>query len=81
LGIRAGAGLLRGTIVAFQKPELLPTFRYGCTYQPSFLGLIFQSLRNHGFQVPEYASSGCFRRYSGDFNGLGKGEILVYDQC
>lgn len=81
LGIRAGAGLLRGTIVTFQHAELLPTYRYDCTYHPSFLGLVFQNLRNHGIVVPEYASAGCFHRYSGDFNRIGKGEILVYDQC
>ncbi len=81
LGVRAGAGLLRGTIVTFEKPELLPTYRYACRYQPSFLGLIFQHLSEHGIQVPKYASTGCFHRYSGDFNRIGKGEILVYDQC
>jgi formylmethanofuran dehydrogenase subunit C len=80
LGIRLGAGMLRGTIVAFQKPELLPTYRYDCTYNPSFLGLIFQSLRNNGAPVPDVSAAGCFHRYSGDFNRLGKGEILVYDQ-
>jgi formylmethanofuran dehydrogenase subunit C len=81
LGIRAGAGLLRGSIIAFDKPELLPTYRYACSYHPSFLGLIFQSLRNHGFAVPLHATTGLFHRYSGDFNRIGKGEILVHDQC
>lgn len=80
LGIRAGAGLLRGTIVAFQPPELLPTFRYDCSYRPDFLRLIFQELQNQGFAVPASCSTGQYRRYSGDLNRLGKGEILVYDQ-
>jgi formylmethanofuran dehydrogenase subunit C len=80
LGIRAGAGLLRGTIIAFQQPELLPTFRYDCSYQPDFLKLIFRELRAQGVSVPEAWVTGCYRRYSGDFNRLGKGEILVYDQ-
>jgi len=80
MGIRAGAGLSRGTIITFQKPELLPTYRFDCTYSPSFLGLIFQSLQNHGIAVPDHVSEGSFHRYSGDFNRLGKGEILVYDQ-
>jgi formylmethanofuran dehydrogenase subunit C len=81
LGIRAGAGLLRGTIVTFQQAELLPTYRYDCSYHPGFLDLIFHGLRNHGVSFPGDCPAGCFRRYSGDFNRLGKGEILVYDQC
>ncbi len=80
LGIRAGAGLMRGTILAFHKPELLPTFRFDCSYRPDFLGLLFQSVRLQGMTIPEEYSSASYRRYSGDFNGLGKGEILVYDQ-
>ena len=80
LGIRAGAGLLRGSIIAFQPPELLPTFRYDCSYQPDFLRLIFRELQMQGVAVSEAWVTGCYRRYSGDFNRLGKGEILVYDQ-
>jgi formylmethanofuran dehydrogenase subunit C len=80
LGIRAGAGLLRGTIIAFQPPELLPTYRFDCSYQPDFLKLIFRELQIQGVPVPEAWVTGFYRRYSGDFNRLGKGEILVYDQ-
>jgi len=81
LGIRAGAGLLRGTIVTLRDPELLPTFRYDCTYSPSFLKMVFQDLKNHGLSVADKYMTGRYRRYSGDSNRLGKGEILVYDQC
>jgi formylmethanofuran dehydrogenase subunit C len=81
LGIRAGAGLVRGTIITFQPSELLPTFRYDCSYPPGFLNLIFRSLQNEGLMVPDHYSTGCYRRYSGDFNRLRKGEILIYDQC
>jgi formylmethanofuran dehydrogenase subunit C len=80
LGIRAGAGLLRGTIVTFRQPELLPTFRFDCSYSPHFLKLMLQNLRLQGLSILEKYLNGCFRRYSGDFNRLGKGEILVYDQ-
>jgi formylmethanofuran dehydrogenase subunit C len=80
LGIRAGAGLLRGTIVTFQTPELLPTYRYDCCYQPGFLRMIFQDLEGYGLSIPEDYAAGFYRRYSGDFNRLGKGEVLVYDQ-
>jgi len=78
IGIRAGAGLLRGTIVTFRKPELLPTYRYDCTYRPEFLDMLFRELRNQGISIPD-CTEACFRRYSGDFNRLGKGEILVID--
>lgn len=81
LGMRAGAGLLRGSIVAFQPPELLPTYRYACKYQPDFLRLILQRLRREGLSIPEEYFSRSFHRYNGDCTRLGKGEILVYDQC
>jgi formylmethanofuran dehydrogenase subunit C len=80
LGIRAGAGLLRGSIVTFEQPELLPTYRYDCSYSPGFLKLMFQNLRSHGLSISDDYMSGRYRRYSGDLNRLGKGEILVYDQ-
>jgi formylmethanofuran dehydrogenase subunit C len=80
LGIRAGAGMLRGTIVAFQEPELLPTFRHDCGYQPVFLKLMLRELQSYGMLVTDEHMSGVYRRYSGDLNALGKGEILVYDQ-
>jgi formylmethanofuran dehydrogenase subunit C len=80
MGIRAGAGLLRGAIVAFQPIELLPSFRYDCRYRPAFLNLIFQELEREGLKMPNGHPAGDFKRYSGDFNRLGKGEILIYDQ-
>ena len=80
LGIRAGAGLLRGTIVTGHMPELLPTYRYDCTYHPDFLKLIYEDLRLRGLTISGDVTTGLYRRYSGDFNRSGKGEILVYDQ-
>lgn len=80
LGMRPGAGLLRGSIVTFQPPELLPTYRHDCRYQPGFLNLVLRQLRQHGLSIPEEYFGGIFQRYSGDYNRLGKGEILVYDQ-
>jgi formylmethanofuran dehydrogenase subunit C len=80
LGARAGAGMKRGSLVTFHSPELLPTFRYDCVYQPGFLRLMLQNLRAHGVAVRDEYLTGYYRRYSGDMNALGKGEILVYDQ-
>lgn len=80
LGIRAGAGLLRGTLITLKTAELLPTFRYSCTYQPGFMRLICRDLRAEGVEIPDFIETGFYRRYSGDCNRLGKGEILIYDQ-
>jgi formylmethanofuran dehydrogenase subunit C len=80
MGIRAGAGLLRGSIVSFRPAELLPTYRYDCSYRPDFLSLIYQELQREGLSIPNGCATGVYRRYSGDFNRSGKGEILIYDQ-
>ncbi len=80
LGARPGAGMARGTIVTLHPAELLPTFRYDCRYRPGFLRLLFHELRAQGITVGDEQSAGNYRRYSGDFTALGKGEILIYDQ-
>ncbi len=80
MGIRAGAGLLRGTIIALHQPELLPTYRYACSCRPSFIDLLLNEIERHGLSAGQSFAAGFFRRYCGDFNRLGKGEILVYDQ-
>ena len=85
-GIRSGAGMKRGTIAVFgEEPgnsrrtlEILPTFRYDCTYRPPFLALYLNRLRYLSFPVPE-TEDGLFRRYSGDLIETGKGEILVLE--
>lgn len=81
LGGRPGAGMKRGTIVALgDTPELLPTFRYECRYEPVFLRCLLRHMGEWGLPVDLWRADGCFRRYSGDINTLGKGEILVRDQ-
>jgi formylmethanofuran dehydrogenase subunit C len=79
LGARPGAGMKRGTIVALQPPELLPTFRGSCTYQPSFLRLLLQQLSRLDVPIVQNQIEGRYRRYVGDVNALGKGEILVWE--
>ena len=80
LGERAGAGMKRGSIITWHQPKLLPTFRYACTYHPTFLRLLLQELR-----WPQASRSagewmeGRYRRYSGDLTALGKGEILAWE--
>jgi formylmethanofuran dehydrogenase subunit C len=82
LGARSGAGMKRGTIVTWGGPagELLPTFRYACCYQPVFLRYYLRRLEAWGLPVSAKQVSGYYRRYVGDINTIGKGEILVYDQ-
>ena len=81
LGARPGAGMKRGTIVAFgDAPDLLPTFRYACRFQPAFLRFHLRRLGESGLSIDSEPADGHFRRYLGDMNELGKGEILVRDQ-
>ncbi len=83
LGSRPGAGMKRGTIVALGGTDsgLLPTFYYSCTYNcPVFLRYYLRRLRDWGLPVVAEQIEGRYRRYTGDANTLGKGEILIYEQ-
>jgi formylmethanofuran dehydrogenase subunit C len=81
LGGRAGAGMKRGTIVALGglADGPLPTFNYACTYRPTFLRYTLRHLQAMGLPVTQEQVAGRYRRYTGDVNTIGKGEILVYD--
>ncbi len=78
-GIRCGAGMKRGTVglLGTATPDILPTFRYACTYQPTFLRVYLRQLAQLGFPVPTGAMDASYRRYCGDFLELGKGELLT----
>ena len=82
LGIRTGAGMKRGTVVASQggdgQPSLLPTFKFDCDYRPVWTRVYLRQLREWGFAIRDGMAGGLYRRYSGDFTELGKGEILVW---
>ncbi len=82
LGARAGAGMKRGTIVAVngRAEALLPTFRYACTSQVTFMRVYLRRLWEHDCQLPitDAHVSGAYHRYTGDITTLGKGEILIY---
>lgn len=76
-----GAAMRRGTILATGEPELLPGFRYACTYRPPFLPFYWRRLRErYDFPVEARLASGPWRRYSGDFTELGRGEVLLLDE-
>jgi formylmethanofuran dehydrogenase subunit C len=79
-GIRPGAGMRRGTIGFFgtnNAPDMLPTFKYSCTYRPVFLQFFLVQLKSMGFPVPDNCFDSDYKRFCGDFLELGKGEILL----
>lgn len=74
-----GAGMRRGTILLAEEPELLPGFRFACEYRPPYLTYYLRRLAEaHGFETDGRLAEGRYRRYSGDFTDLGRGEVLVW---
>ena len=78
MGIRAGAGMKRGTIVSFNDTEVLPTFEFACTYHPVFLRFYLMHLRKNGFEIDDRFVNGRYDRWSGDSIELNRGEILIF---
>ncbi|MFO0879437.1 MAG: formylmethanofuran dehydrogenase subunit C [Gemmataceae bacterium] len=77
-GVRPGAGMKRGSIVfAGPAPDVLPTFKLACVFQPVFLALYLRRLKELGYPVPPELASASWRRYCGDLVSLGKGELLI----
>jgi formylmethanofuran dehydrogenase subunit C len=75
IGQNPAAGMKRGTLIALgPTPELLPTFRYDCSYRPAFIELYLRRLASLDFAV---RAGGTFRRYRGDLVALGLGEIML----
>jgi formylmethanofuran dehydrogenase subunit C len=75
-GIRPGAGMRRGTVGLFgpTKPQLLPTFRYACRYEPVVLSLLHGILAQHGFAHEDVRTVDL---YNGDLLDGGRGEVLL----
>ena len=76
-GIRAGANMKKGTIILLEAAELSPLFYYNCTYEPTFWRLFYKDLKSRGLSIPKYCESAAFKRYRGDANEGGDGEVLV----
>ena len=76
--LRTGAWMLRGTIISLTPVQLLPTFSYASTYNPTFLRLYAKHLGALGFTIPFDDQDGAYQRYTGDAAVPGKGEILVW---
>jgi formylmethanofuran dehydrogenase subunit C len=76
--LRTGAWMNRGTLITLTPVELLPTFSYASTYNPTFLRLYARYLETVGFAIPYAEEDGAYERYTGDAAVPGKGEILVW---
>jgi formylmethanofuran dehydrogenase subunit C len=78
-GRAPGMAMKRGTVVTFAPLEMLPTFRDAGVYRPLVLRLLLTRLRAaYGLPLDPRWADGAYRRYSGDFNELGKGEIWIW---
>ncbi len=76
--LRTGAWMVRGTIISLTPLQLLPTFAYACTYNPTFVPLLARYLAAAGRTIPFDVRDGSYRRYTGDTCVPGKGEILIW---
>jgi formylmethanofuran dehydrogenase subunit C len=76
--IRTGAWMQRGTIISLRPLQLLPTFAYSGTYNPTFIHVFARHLDTLGISLPYLSSEGSYQRYAGDRAVPGKGEILVW---
>ena len=69
----------RGSIVFMSDshPPLLPSFKYGCRYQPEFMQLLLRKLKELGFPVPDGAVDSTYDLHHGDMIDGGRGEVLL----
>ena len=78
-GPGAGRFLKRGSIVALGAIERPATFRYVCTYLPSYVPVLLRYLRaRYDLAIPDGPITGRYQRYAGDMAELGRGEILQW---
>jgi formylmethanofuran dehydrogenase subunit C len=78
--LRTGAWMTRGTIISLTPIPLLPTFTYGCRYNPTFLRLYAKLLSTHGFTLPCDPGQGAYLLHTGDGAVSDKGEILIWER-
>jgi formylmethanofuran dehydrogenase subunit C len=79
VGAEPGLWSKRGSVVALGTVTPPATYRYACTYRPSYLPVTLGYLkRRYGCPVTPDHLAGLYRRYSGDLAELGAGEILVW---
>jgi len=68
----------RGSIITIGGASVPPTYRYACTYQPPYLGLLHRYLQSRTWPIDERIATGRFARYCGDVSQLGRGELLTW---
>jgi formylmethanofuran dehydrogenase subunit C len=76
--LRTGAWISRGTIISLAPIQVLPTFAYAATYNPTFVRLYARYLAILGFSLPCQDQDGAYERYNGDAAVPGRGELLVW---
>jgi formylmethanofuran dehydrogenase subunit C len=78
-GIRHGAGMRRGTIgfMGEHHPNLLPSFRHGCRFQPPMMNLLLARLAKYECPIPEETWQSNFDLFHGDMIEGGRGEMLL----
>ena len=76
--IRTGAWMNRGTIISLKPLHLMPTFEFAGNFNPGFVNVYAQNLKQFGITLPYGANSGSYQFYSGDLAVPGKGEILIW---
>jgi formylmethanofuran dehydrogenase subunit C len=78
-GPDTGVWSKRGSVVALGAITPPATYVYACTYRPVHLRLLLSRLRErYKLSIHRRHLLGTYRRYSGDFAELGKGEILEW---
>lgn len=79
VGSDPGRNNKRGTIIAIGGITVPLTYRYACTLETGYIRLVMTHLKRHReLEIPDEIVHGRFRRYCGDANGPGKGEILEW---
>ncbi|MGB7345005.1 MAG: formylmethanofuran dehydrogenase subunit C [Pirellulaceae bacterium] len=77
--IRTGAWMNRGTIISCKPTQVMPTFAYSGSYNPTFVNVYAKHLSQYGISVPYAPSQGSYTRYAGDMGVSGKGELLIWN--
>ena len=73
-GIRGGSNMVRGTIVLMNETEIMPTFYENSLLNSPAIDMLLNRVSELGLDVKP---GHTFRRFTGDMNQIGKGEILM----
>ncbi len=77
-GIRHGVGMKRGTLAFLGPvPNMLPTFRRACRYQPEAMSVLLKQLERDGFPLDIAIRDAQYELFNGDLLEGGRGEILL----